>query len=207
MKSKMKNYKKIDDYWLNKDNIREFIPGKFIFKNHKVINKGFKEKNLLSLTLYGVLKKDSESGEGLRPESYESYQIFEKDDLVFKLIDLENTQTSRVGWVNERGIMSSAYIRLSLIDSTNHNSKYYYYFYYNLYFKHIYNSIGTGVRSTMNSDDLLELLLPVATRKEQDRVVNYLDSMISKIDESILLENKKISKMMSVKKAIINEVF
>ena len=64
------------------------IRGKFLFNNPKQINSGFKEGNLLSLTLNGVLRKDMNSGEGLRPETYETYQVFEKENLVFKFITL-----------------------------------------------------------------------------------------------------------------------
>jgi len=69
--------------------------------------------DVLSLTLNGVIEKDIENNKGLNPESYDTYQIFRKNDLVFKLIDLANYQTSRVGRVWKDGIMSSAYIRLT----------------------------------------------------------------------------------------------
>jgi len=38
--------------------------------------------------------------------------LFRRGDLVFKLIDLENLRTSRVGLVHEDGIMSSPYVQL-----------------------------------------------------------------------------------------------
>ena len=125
----------------------ELIRGKFVFQNKKEINKENQELNLLSLTLHGVLNKDINSNDGLRPTEYSTYQIFEKDDLVFKLIDLENTQTSRVGLVHERGIMSPVYIRLE--PQKRISSKYSYYFYYDLYKQHIYNFLGSGVRSSL----------------------------------------------------------
>jgi len=68
--------------------------------------------NVLSLTLRGVVNNDPDSPEGMVPKDYGTYQIFDKNNLVFKLIDLENVKTSRVGIVHEKGIMSSAYIRL-----------------------------------------------------------------------------------------------
>ena len=85
--------------------------GRFLFNSKKEINRELQCKNLLSLTLSGVLNKDYQSTEGLRPENYNTYQIFQKDDLVFKMIDLENVNTSRVGLVHEEGIMSPVYIR------------------------------------------------------------------------------------------------
>jgi type I restriction enzyme S subunit len=88
------------------------LKGKFVFKNKKEINVGMKNDNVLSLTMSGVINRDPSNNEGLLPSDYQSFQIFEKDDIVFKLIDLENYKTSRVGIVHEKGIMSPVYIRL-----------------------------------------------------------------------------------------------
>lgn len=51
----------------------------------------------LALTLNGVIKRSKEDSVGLQPEKFSGYQILKKDELVFKLIDLENVATSRVG--------------------------------------------------------------------------------------------------------------
>ena len=70
---------------------------KHLFCCRKLLNEGGSEKNVLSLTLRGVVKNDPENPEGLVPKDYRTYQIFNRGDLVFKLIDLENLRTSRVG--------------------------------------------------------------------------------------------------------------
>jgi len=57
-------------------------------------------KDVLSLTLNGVIERDIDVNRGLQPESYDTYQIVKKGDIVFKLIDLENYNTSRVGYVS-----------------------------------------------------------------------------------------------------------
>ena len=74
----------------------EVIRGKFLFDNKKIKNSGA-INNVLSLTLNGVIDRDINNFEGLQPESFDGYQEFKKDNLVFKLIDLENISTSRVG--------------------------------------------------------------------------------------------------------------
>lgn len=117
---------------------------KRFFSNPKELNKGNLEKNVLSLTLRGVIRNNVDNPIGLSPADYSTYQIFEANELVFKLIDLENISTSRVGIVNERGIMSSAYIRLKPI--TDMNLKYFYYQYYDWYKRNIFNGLGGGVR-------------------------------------------------------------
>ena len=80
---------------------------KWIFRSRKELNVGRRNTNVLSLTLRGVVNNDPDSPEGMVPKDYATYQLFRKHDLVFKLIDLENIRTSRVGLVHEDGIMSS----------------------------------------------------------------------------------------------------
>ena len=182
----------------------ELVRGKFVFHNKKDINKENQELNLLSLTLNGVLNKDINSNEGLRPTDYSTYQIFEKEDLVFKLIDLENTKTSRVGLVHERGIMSPVYIRLE--PQKKIHPKYSYYYYYDLYKQHIYNFLGSGVRSSLTPSNLLEIEIPLPSLSEQQQIVSFLDTKTSLIDSLIEKTRRKIELLKEKRTSLINEV-
>jgi len=162
-------------------------------------------KNLLSLTYDGVINKNYESSEGLRPENYNTYQIFKKEDLVFKMIDLENIKTSRVGIVHEDGIMSSAYIRQEPIKEKI-DSKFAYWFYYDLYKKEIYNSIGSGVRSTLSPSDLLEIELPKPPLEEQKLISCYLDKKTKLIDLLMKKIKKKIEILKEQRTSLINQI-
>ena len=51
----------------------------------------------LALTMNGVIKRSKDDNTGLQPEKFETYQILRPNELVFKLIDLQNISTSRVG--------------------------------------------------------------------------------------------------------------
>jgi type I restriction enzyme, S subunit len=176
--------------------------GKFLLENKKEKNLNLQCENLLCLTLKGVLKKDILSNEGLRPSDYKKYQIFYPNDLVFKLIDLENIKTSRVGLVSEKGIMSPVYIRLE--SKNNYYYKYYYYQYYDLYKKNIYNSLGDGVRSSLSPTDLLEIPLIVPSLPEQKKIVKYLDYKTQIIDKLIDKTKKKIELLKEKRTALIN---
>lgn len=169
----------------------DWVPrrGKFLFRNKKQINRGMICDNVLSLTMQGVISR-SELGEGgLVPSDYSTFQLFKKDDLVFKLIDLENYKTSRVGLVHEDGIMSSAYIRVFPKFNQDLDVKYFYYFYYNLYLEGIYNFVGMGVRSTMNAADLLNMELIIPPKPTQEKIVAFLDEKTEAMAE--LVEKKK----------------
>lgn len=178
-----------------------FDKAKRFFDNPKAINKGNVEKNVLSLTLKGVVRNDAERPIGLSPADYSTYQIFEKDELVFKLIDLENISTSRVGVVWERGIMSSAYIRFRM--KKNENIRYFYYQYYDWYKRQIFNGLGAGVRQTLSASDLLNLTIAVPPRAEQDQIVCYIDWQVSKINKLIVSKKKEISLLEEAKQQIV----
>lgn len=170
---------------------------KRVFSNPKEKNEGNKENNVLSLTLKGVINNDIDNPIGLSPSDYSTYQIFEANDLVFKLIDLENISTSRVGLVHERGIMSSAYIRFQAREDVN--IRYFYLYYYSMWLRNIFNGLGAGVRQTLSASDLLDIKIPVPPRHEQDQIVRFLDYKTAKIDKLIsgykrqieLLEERK----------------
>lgn len=201
----MENFKRIDSHWINPESPWNMIRGKYLFENPKILNKDSKENNLLSLTLNGVLNKDMDSGGGLRPDSYESYQIFYENDLVFKLIDLENVKTSRVGWVHERGLMSPVYIRLKPKEDKT-NTRYFYYYFFDLYQRQIFNSIGSGIRSSLSGRNLLELLVPNPSHEEQNKIVGFLDKKTTQIDKLIKKIEQKLELLKEQKTSLINEV-
>jgi type I restriction enzyme S subunit len=191
--------------WVPENTNWEIAKGKRFFANVKIPNVNIIESNVLSLTLRGVVRNNMDKPEGLVPADYSTYQIFEKDDLVFKLIDLENIRTSRVGIVPERGIMSSAYIRL--IPSEEIFPRYAYWWFYNLWCQNVFNALGDGVRANLSSDDLLELPFPKPPIDEQKRIAAELDSQIEEINNKIN-EQQEITRLMGeLRAALITEKF
>lgn len=181
----------------------ELKRGKDLFKYIKKINKQLECKNVLSLTYNGVINKDYNTKAGLNPESYETYQFVDKNDLIFKLIDLENIKTSRVGIVHEHGIMSSAYIRLKSNKSFN---KYFYYLYFYYYKINLFNYLGGGVRSTINFSTLLEISIIIPKKSEQIAIANYLDEKTNKIDQIIKKIDENVLALQEFRKTLINNV-
>lgn len=178
--------------------------GKFILRNKKEINNDMRCDNVLSLTMKGVIHRNELGEGGLLPENYSTFQIFYSSDLVFKLIDLENYKTSRVGIVSEKGIMSSAYIRIFPAEKDIYN-RYFYYYYYNLYLQGIYNFIGMGVRSTMNAHDLLELQIVIPPIETQKRIAYFLDEKTEIIDQIIEKNQKHIELLKEQRTAVITK--
>ena len=175
---------------------------KWIFRSRKELNVGRRITNVLSLTLRGVVNNDPESPEGMVPKDYATYQLFRKHDLVFKLIDLENIRTSRVGLVHEDGIMSSAYVRLA--PSKSVNIRFFYFQFFDLYTRAVFNALGAGVRSTLGATDLGELRIAVPPPDEQAAIVRFLDHANRKIDGFIRAKRKLIGLLNEQKQAIIH---
>ena len=175
------------------------VKNKFLF--HKIIAK---EKSVnydrIALTLNGVIKRDKDDSSGLQPDNYNGYQIVYKDDLIFKLIDLENVNTSRIGKSEYEGITSPAYIVLT----DKCNTRYSLYYFLNMWYQEIFNNIGgDGVRSAINKDDLLKVPFINAPIDEQNKIADYLDKQCKKINEIINDNNHEIELLEEYKISII----
>ena len=110
----------------------EIVQTKRFFRNIKrVVGSDVDNYERLALTMNGVIKRSKEDSEGLQPEKFEGYQILRKNELVFKLIDLENVKTSRVGLSSYTGLVSPAYIVLT---NELEDNRYYYYWFKFLYY-------------------------------------------------------------------------
>lgn len=177
------------------------LSAKRFHKVRKELNRKRVCDNVLSLTLRGVVNNNLDKPEGLVPKDYATYQVFEKNDLVFKLIDLENISTSRVGLVHEKGIMSSAYIRLVI--GYGCLPKYAYYYYFSLYKNEVYNKLGSGVRSTLGPNDILNLPFLKPNLQEQTAIANFLDDKTAKIDTAIAQKEKMIALLKERKQIMI----
>lgn len=197
-------YKDSEVEWLEKIPMHwKLLPTKRVHKVKKQLNTKIECDNVLSLTLRGVVNNDPESPEGMVPNDYRTYQIFEKENLVFKLIDLENVKTSRVGIVHEKGIMSSAYIRLVI--GEGNFSRFSYYYYYSLYLNQVYNNLGSGVRSTLGPNDLLNIPFLKPANNEQIAIAAFLDRKTALIVQAIDIKQKQIELLKERRQILIRK--
>ena len=157
----------------------------------------------LSLTMQGVLKRSKDDAEGLQPEKFNGYQILKQNELVFKLIDLENVNTSRVGISPFNGLVSPAYI---ILTNNKKDNTFYYYWFLNMYYQEIFNKLGDGgVRSALNASDVLSLPMVYLNNETQQRIATFLDKKCSKIEETIQNQQQVIEKLKAYKQSLITE--
>lgn len=145
-------------------------------------NLGDIESNLLSLSYGQIIDKDLENAKGLVPDSYETYNIVEPGDVVLRLTDLQNDKKSlRVGQVQSRGIITSAYTTLRSKGALDPRWLYYTLHAYDLE-KYFY-SMGSGLRQSMKFDDLKHLPIAVPSQDTQKLITQHLDERVSKAKE------------------------
>ena len=177
---------------------------KKFFKNHKdIVGDREEEYERLALTLNGVIKRAKDDSKGLQSESLSTYQILNKDELVFKMIDLANVNTSRVGYSPFTGIVSPVYIILN----NEKYSRFAYYFFYSMWQREIFNKLGNdGVRSALNASDMLNLPFPDICEEEAKKIADFLDKKVLEIDNVIEKTKETIEDYKKYKQSIITEV-
>lgn len=162
------------------------------------------ENNLLSLSYGKIIRKDINTTDGLLPESFNTYNIIEKGDIVLRLTDLQNDKRSlRSGLATERGIITSAYVTLKAIKPVN--STYFYYLIHSYDLMKVLYNMGGGVRQGLNFDELSKLMLIKPSIEEQNEIVEFLDSKCAEIDTCIADKKKQISTLEDYKKSVIYE--
>lgn len=180
------------------------LPVKRFFRNEKkIVGSAIDEYERLALTMNGVIKRSKDDSEGLQPEKFEGYQILKKNELVFKLIDLENVKTSRVGLSPYTGLVSPAYI---VITNDKEDNRFYYYWFMFMYYNEVFNHLGgEGVRSALNAKDVLSLPVPAINEAMMKNIADYLDRKCEKIDDIIEKQKQVIEKLKEYKLSIITE--
>ena len=165
-------------------------------------NQGMQEKNLLSLSYGRIVQKDINSNDGLLPESFETYQIVQSNDIVLRLTDLQNDQRSlRSALVGQAGIITSAYLAvrpqgvvprfLSYLLRAYDTTKVFY-------------SMGGGLRQSMKFADLKRLPMVLPTQEEQGMIATFLDRETAKIDALAAEQEKLIALLQEKRQAVIS---
>ena len=178
---------------------------KYHFYNEKtIVGIYVDEYERLALTMKGVIKRSKEDANGLQPEKFDSYQILRKDELVFKLIDLQNVSTSRVGLSPYDGLVSPAYIVLKA--SGKILPAFAEQFFLFLWRNEIFNFLGNdGVRSSLNASDLLNLPIVVPPIEEQKKIVAFLQKKSAEIDAIISKIEGEVEYLKQYRESLITE--
>lgn len=160
---------------------------------------------VLSLARTGVRERDITNNEGQIAESYYNYNPVDVDDLLINPMDLYSGANCSISKIS--GVISPAYVNLRYREG--YNPQYYDYYFKLQYWLMAFFAHGKGVsyenRWTLNAETLMNYPIIVPTQCEQRKIVDYLDTKCSKIDEIIEKQQAIIEKLKEYKLHLIQE--
>ena len=159
---------------------------------------------ILSLTAKGIVERDISSNEGQIAGSYYEYNVVKKGDLLLNPMDLVTNAFSSVSEIE--GVISQAYFNLRC--SLGYNNKYYDYYFKLQYWGLTFFAYGKGVsfenRWTLNSQTLMNYLIPYPSFLEQKQIASFLDHKTQLIDKLIEKTRQKIELLKEKRTSLIN---
>ncbi len=162
------------------------------------------EYNLLCLSYGRVIRKDINANGGLLPESFNTYNIVEADDIIIRPTDLQNDKRSlRTGLVKEHGIITSAYIDLCPIKHVD--SRYFHYLLHAYDVMKVFYNMGNGVRQGLNYSEFSKLMVFEPSYAEQVSIADFLDAKCAEIDALTVDIQMQIDTLEQYKRSVITE--
>lgn len=179
-------------------------PGVVAFTENKRSNKGMKENIVLSLSYGNIVIKSEEKLVGLVPESFETYQLVEPGDIIIRCTDLQNDKVSlRTGLAKDKGIITSAYLNLSV--KNGFNSRFLHYYLYSLDTTKVLYKFGSGLRQNLSFLDFKRLPVFDIPETTQIKIADFLDKKIAQIDEAVTIKEQEINLLKERKQIIIQK--
>jgi type I restriction enzyme, S subunit len=181
----------------------EVKPNKYVFKIQKRIagTLGF---NVLSITQKGLKVKDIESNTGQMAQDYSKYQIVNVGDFAMNHMDL------LTGWIDiakVKGVTSPDY-RVFEVRNKKVNKEYFLHLFQLGYRNKILFAFGQGAaqmgRWRLQSETFNTLKMPFPSIDEQQKIVAFLDTETTRIDNLIAKQEKLIELLEEQRKSIIS---
>lgn len=189
---------KIPQHW-------KVTPGLSFLYEAKEKNTGFKRKQVLSLSYGKIREKGEDELTGLVPESFESYQLVDAGDIIFRPTDLQNDKISlRSAMSDFDGIITSAYLNLRLKKIAD--ARFYHYFFRSIDNNKIIYGLGSGLRQNIDYRDFRRFRFPFPPKQEQTAIASFLDRKCGKIDTAIAQKQQLIELLKERKQIIIQEL-
>lgn len=162
-----------------------------------------KDKQVLSLTIQGVKKKNESYGK--MAEDFTGHQIVKKNDLVFTPRDFDATPILS-GIAPCDGCISNLYFVLYPYDKTKTYVPYFNYFMWGVKWGgDIWRKLSYGMRFSYNFQQFGALPTVLPSINMQKRIADFLDEKCGKIDRYIEKQQQIIEKLKAYKQSVITE--
>ena len=190
-------YKDVELPWLKKIPVSwKLLRNKNVFEEKKeLVGNRQKEFDLLSLTKKGIIIRDISSGKGKFPKDFETYKVVQSGDIIFCFFDVDETPRT-VGLSKYNGMITGAY---NVFDICNVVPEYV--LYYNMAIDNIkgYKPLYSGLRKVIPLQAFFATKMPVPSKPEQDKIVQFLDWKISEMNHFIHQKKKQIKLLEELK--------
>ncbi|HFG2432239.1 TPA: restriction endonuclease subunit S [Vibrio cholerae] len=199
------NYVRSDIKWVDAlpENWKS-VPFYTVASESKLSNKGMIEDNLLSLSFGRIKRKSIDTQGGLLPASFETYQIVNENDIIFRLTDLQNDKRSlRSAQCTERGIITSAYVAVT---PSSIRSRYLHYLMRAYDETKVFYNLGAGMRQSLKYDELKRLPILLPPDLTQQAIEKFLDRETQRIDSLIEEKQTFITLLKEKRQALISHV-
>lgn len=160
------------------------------------------ETQLLSLTTKGIKLKDIHNAEGKLPESFDTYQYVNENEMVMCLFDLDCSAVFS-GLSPYSGMISPAYRVLTCTERMF--PKYADYWFQYIGHGRKFNHYAKNIRYTLSYEEFSSLPMLFPRIDEQKKISHYLDFKCSKIDAIIEKQQTIIEKLKEYKLSVITE--
>ena len=162
--------------------------GNFVEADDLTIGTNIKEKNI-------------DDNKGLLPESFETYQIIEPNDIVFRFTDLQNDKRSLRNAISKyHGIITSAYIGVK----TKENADFYNYLFRAYDLQKVFYSMGDGMRQSLKMDELNKMPIVLPKIEAQERIVKFINEENQRINNLVVKQKNLIEKLKEYRASIIS---
>jgi type I restriction enzyme, S subunit len=176
------------------------IPGFSVVSERKERNIGMARSKVLSLSYGKVIIKPKEKLTGLVPESFETYQFVDQGNIIIRPTDMQNDHTSlRTGLAKNRGIITSAYLNLAVLDK--YCERFTHYYLHSIDTNKVIYGLGSGLRQNLDYRDFKRFPFLDIPKDEQIAIANFLDDKVGKIDAAIT-KKEQLIKLLNERKQI-----
>lgn len=157
---------------------------------------------LLSLTTKGIKAIKPGDTSGKVPESYDTYQRVNPNNIVMCLFDLDCSAVF-AGISKYTGMISPAYKVLSC--KNNINPKFADYWFSYVFDGRKFMHYSKNIRYSLTYEEFGFLKIVVPPLGEQFKISDFLDKKCGEIDELITLQEQMIEKLTNYKRSVITE--
>ena len=195
-------YQEVDSYWY--DQIPSYwkkTKNKYVFCQDKhAVGEDWEKFTLLTMGKSGVKPRDMDGG-GKFPESFETYQTVEPNQLIFCLFDLDETPRT-IGMSKDYGMITSAY---DVLSTTEDNDPQFWTYFYQMIDDHKgLRPFYTGLRKVVRSETFMGIEVFSPPLEEQKLISRYLDKKTKQIDRLVEKIRKKIELLKEQRNSLIN---